>query len=89
MNKNPVFMIITALSVIGLVIAVGIFTRLRMQNDAAIQESQPAQAAVSSPAVNTEPAPAAPPAAAVQAHAEQVPVAEAPAAPAPAGAPAH
>ena len=40
MNKNPVFLIITALSVIGLVIAISIFTRLRMQNEAAINESQ-------------------------------------------------
>lgn len=44
MNKKPVIIIIAALSAIGVIIAVGIFTKLRMSQEAAINGNVPASA---------------------------------------------
>ena len=54
MNKNPVFVIIAGLSVIGIVIAVGILTKLRMSQEAAINGSAPVSAPVVAAPATTE-----------------------------------
>jgi hypothetical protein len=39
MNKKPVFVVISALAAIAIVIAVGIFTKIRLGSESAIAES--------------------------------------------------
>ena len=38
MNKNPVMVILTVLSVVGLILAVGIFTKIRMAQESLITD---------------------------------------------------